>query len=34
MRNLWLEKSMIVSDNTIEAKGLGSSCQKFGKDFC
>ena len=28
------KKSMIVSDNTIEAEGLGSFFQKFGIDFC
>ena len=28
------KKSMIVTDNTIKAKGLSSFFQKFGKAFC
>ena len=28
------KKSMTVSDNTLQAEGLGSFFQKFGKDFC
>ena len=28
------KKSIIVSDNTIKAEGLGSFFQEFGKDFC